>query len=269
MNTTLDQTTYSLAPFEAWFNDLVDHYRKAAPSAAKHMDNKVAHTMRVLDHVRGMRKEINAGPELGHAMEVAALLHDVGRFPQTANKALGKSVPGFNHGTEGAKILEGADILDSLSPNMRKAVIESVKLHNAPQTPIAGDPVIQTVLEAVRNSDKLDGIRNNLLYLSPDVLQGKASKTGMKWDADEVSEEVVKFALDRQLIPMNAIRWSNDFILFLCCWIYDLNFNYSFLQLKESGNFKALLDKLPDNSSVSKVKEQLLDDLNWIEAKSR
>lgn len=233
------------------------------------MDNKVAHTQRVLAHVIEIRKEINAGPELGHAMEVAALLHDAGRFPQAANKALGKESNGFNHGTEGARILASSDVLESLSPAMRHAVMETVRLHNAPQPPATNDPVIQTVLEAVRNADKLDGIRNNLLYLSPDVLQGKASKTGMVWDPDKVSPEVVELVLDRQLIPMSAIKWSNDFILFLCCWIYDLHFNYSFLQLKESGNFNGLLDKTPDTAALSKIKTQLLDDLHWIEAKSR
>ena len=125
------------------------------------------------------------------------------------------------------------------------------------------------VLEVLRDADKLDAIGNILRCLDPEAPHGKALKIGLTWDESEVSDFALDAAKNRQLIAYQSIKWSNDFVLFVCCWLYDLHFNYSYKQLKESGNYEALLSKLPNAVPFAEVKEQLRDDLSWIEARSR
>lgn len=251
-----------------WFDDHVNRYRELAGDDGKMVDRKQRHTMRVLDHVREIIKESGANPELCVAMEIAALLHDVGRFPQIVKVKTFDDQAGYNHAEAGARLLMESELLDPLPAQMRGVILSAVKYHNLAVLPDTLGPDARLVLDVVRNADKIDAIRNNLRYLNKEALHGKALKSGLTWHETEVSPEVLDLAKRRQLIPFTAINWSNDFILFLCCWLYDLHFNYSFVQLDKSGNFEALLAKLPDAEPFAEVKAQLRDDLHWIRAKS-
>jgi hypothetical protein len=217
--------------------------------------------MRVLAHVRGILKELQPGDDLTQAAEIAAILHDVGRFPQLVDRQSFDDHAGYNHAEEGAAILSGIDLLDSISGHWREVVLTAIRYHNRDVTPEGMERDAQTVLEILRDADKLDAIRCNLKYMNPESLHGKALKSGLTWHKTEASPEVVKLTLKRRLIPFKSINWSNDFILFLCCWLYDLHFPYAYRHLRQSGNYEGLLAMLPDHDDFALVKTQLRADL--------
>lgn len=252
-----------------WLHHHADAFRQQAGDDAPLIDRKLRHTMRVLGHVRAIIPETGAKPDLTRCMEVAALLHDAGRFPQLVRQKTYDDRQGYNHAKAGAEILQKSGLLDPLSPSEQRVILNTVRYHNAGTLPFNLDPDSHLALDVVRNADKLDAIRNNLKYLNPDAPHGKALKLGITWDKDRASDEAIRLALARQLIPFQAIKWSNDFILFLCCWLYDLHFPYSFKQLQQSGNFDSLLAKLPDNDHIGPLKQQLKQDLDWITTTSQ
>lgn len=259
----------SLERYEAWFADHVEAYRKRAGAHQEMIDRKVRHTMRVLGHVREIRRECDCDAGLGHAMEIVAILHDVGRFPQLVDRGTYDDNHGYNHAEEGVRLLKETDLLDALGVATRELVLSAVNYHNCAILPGQLDIDTRLVLEVVRDADKLDAVRNNLKYLNPAAPHGKALKSGLSWDDTAVSPLVLDLAMKRQLIPFKTIKWSNDFILFLCCWLYDLHFHYSFMYLKQSGSFEALLARLPDNETFAPIMEQLRGDLEWIAARSQ
>ena len=252
-----------------WFDHHVRFHMSAAPDNAMLMERKQRHTLRVLEHVREISKESGARQELRDAMEIAALLHDVGRFPQLTATNSYDDMAGLDHGEAGARILAESDVLNSLSDELQNIILSTVKFHNNGTLPSSLSSDTRLILAVIRDADKLDAIRNNLRYLDPEQPYGKALKSGLVWDDKAVSPEVLERAGKRELIPFSAINWSNDFILFLCCWIYDMGFHYTFTFLKDSGLYDELLSKLPDNEQFNKLKEQLRDDLGWINAKSK
>ncbi len=258
-----------LKPYLDWFGQYVQTHINTAEDNAALMERKQRHTMRVLEHVRNIAAESGASEELQKTMEIAALLHDVGRFLQLVESKTCDFKFGNDHGETGAKLLAEADILNALSTEMRAIVLSTVQFHNNTTVPPNLTPEAQLVLAVVRDADKLDAIRNNLKYQKPDATYGKAKKCGIEWHDTEASPEVLELAMSRQLIPMHTIQWSNDFILFLCCWIYDMGFPYTFTFLKESGLYAELLSKLPDNERFTALKTQLWDDLNWIGTRSK
>ncbi|QJB56070.1 HD domain-containing protein [Pseudodesulfovibrio sp. zrk46] len=259
----------SMEPLREWFETHVDHYRNEAGEASEMVELKHQHTFRVMTHARAIRKEWGASDEMSFALDAAALLHDVGRFPQVVRRKTYDDMEGYNHAVEGEKILSEAGVLDYLPDHIGEVVLTAVKHHNLGVLPGNLAPDARLVTEAVRDADKMDAIRNILRCLSPDALQGKALKSGMSWDDNEVSPVVFKAAMNRQLVAFEAIKWSNDFILFVCCWLYDLHYNYSYRHLSESGKFETLLSKLPDNGQFAELKEQFRSDLDWIEKRSR
>lgn len=260
---------YSLSPYELWFEQYVDDFRTEAKDKTLEMvEMKISHTMRVLGNAREIMKESGGSPELQFAMEVAALLHDVGRFPQLVKRESFDDT-NYNHAEIGEQILRESDVLNPLPVHLRGVVLSAVKFHNLGVLPGNLGPDARLVLEVVRDADKLDAIRNILRYLKPGEAHGKALKSGLTWDENAVSSSVLEAAQNRQLIAFKSIKWSNDFVLFVCCWLYDLHFNFAFKQLKESGNFERLLAIMPNDAPFADLKIQLREDLDWIEARSR
>jgi len=250
--------------YTEWFETYTNGHLTMAGAMTDIIERKKRHTMRVLGHVREIIKESGVTPELAGAMEITALLHDVGRFPQCVK---GMTAKDYDHGEAGARIIADTDLLDSLSMDMRGTILSGIKYHNRATLPAELSQDTRLVLEALRDADKLDAIRNALKYLNPDVSHGKAGK--LAWDDEEISPAIVDLTLKRLIIPLSMVKWSNDYYVFLCCWIYDLHFVYAFKHLRVSGNFEALLAKLPDNDQCATVKTLFREDLDWIIAKSQ
>lgn len=246
-----------------WFHAHADSYLAISPEQVRFLvQRKTTHTLRVLAHTRGILKTSHVPAHLHEPAEIAAVLHDVGRYPQLVHKATFDDHTGLNHAEEGARILAPLPLLDPLGDRMKQTVVTAVQYHNVGVLPEGLEPDAVALLQILRDADKLDAIRNNLRYMDPKAPHGKALKSGLVWHPTEVSSEAVDNTLARGLVPFTSIRWSNDFILFLCCWVYDLHHVYAYRRLKNSGNYARLLAMLPDGAPFDRVKAHLTDDLN-------
>lgn len=237
------------------------HADRADPGIRPLVRNKVVHTMRVLFHVRNIVREARFEPQLALAAEIAAILHDTGRFPQLVDRRTFNDRRGYDHAEEGVRILAGADILDGLEPRLRAMVLEAVRLHNRAVLPVDMDRDVRAVTEALRDADKLDVLRKTLDNSLRGVLTGKAADYGIAMHETEVSPEVVRLTLERRLIPFESIRWSNDFVLFLCAWLHDLHHPYAYRHLIRTGLFERLLAQLPDQGVFPELKARFRADL--------
>ena len=255
---------FSLQPYLDWFLAHVDHYRDHAGDDAHLVDRKLRHTMRVVGHMKQIIKEADVSDRLASVMEIAALLHDVGRFPQMVENGTYDDQAGLNHAELGAEILSESQLLTDMHDDARAVIVDAVRHHNLGVLPDDLTPASLRVTEALRDADKLDALRNNIKYMGKEAQHGKMLKSGLLWDENEVSADVFKLAQSRQLIPFQSIQLSNDYILFICCWLYDLHFPYAYKQLERSGNYETLLSKLPDTDEMNELKAQFRDDLQWI-----
>lgn len=262
MQQRIEQTLQWFMPFAR------AHLDRAEGEVRDLVRGKIRHTMRVLAHARNIVRELGPVPALAEAAELAAILHDVGRFPQLIDRASFDDHTGYNHGEEGASLLAGTSALNGLDAHWREVVLTAVRFHNRDVIPDGLDPDSRRVVEILRDADKLDVLRGTLKYISPHTLHGKALKSGLVWHETEVSPEVLELSLARRLIPFQAIKWSNDFILFLSCWVYDLHFPYAYVRLAEPTRFGKLMSMLPDNERFAPVKAQLADDLARLAAGS-
>jgi len=251
---------------------LVDFGRSFEARASKELRvrvrRKIMHPMRVLAHVRHILDEERPRPELSLAAEIAAILHDTGRFAQLVDRRTADDGSEYDHGEEGARILAGADVLDGLDDHWRGVVIEAVRLHNRAGLPESMEPDTRTVTEMVRDADKLDAVRNSVNGLLHKELTGRAIKYGITVHPTEVSPDTVRRTRLRELIPYSSMRWSNDFVLFLCAWVHDLHFNYAYNRLINTGHFEQLLALLPDQGVFPELKAQLRADLRRLAGRS-
>ena len=100
-----------LKPFIDWFETYVERHLAETETNTQFMESKRRHTYRVLSHVQAIIRESGAGDELAFAMKVAAVLHDVGRFPQLAGEGSYDDHAGMDHAEAGAAILADSDVL--------------------------------------------------------------------------------------------------------------------------------------------------------------
>ena len=252
-----------------WFGDHAARHIELAGPDHHMVSAKLRHTQRVQDHVLAIIKEAKPSRENARCAELAALLHDAARFPQLVRTASYDDHTGYNHAEAGARIVADAGLLDPLPERFGERVLTAIGLHNLGVLPTDLDPEDRLVLDILRNADKLDALRNCIRYLDPKNPKGRALKSGMTFHPTNVSRETLDLAMNRQLIPFGSIVWSNDYTVFLCCWLYDLHFHCVFERLKTSGIYETLLGKLPDGDPFDALKTQLRDDLDWIERRSR
>lgn len=251
-----------------WFGEHVSRYREKSAPDTHMVDRKQRHTMRVLAHVQAIVDQTPPLIELKEIIEIAALLHDAGRFPQVVGHKSYDDHATYNHAEVGANIIRDTGLLDPLPIDKRGLVLSAIKYHNRGVIPNNLGTEARLVLEVLRDADKLDALRNCLRYLDPSQPYGKALKSGMIWDDTEATPHIIHLAMNRKLIPFQDIKWSNDFIIFLSCWLYDLHFPYAFRQLKESGEYANLLSLLPGTPEMTPLVEQLREDFDWILARS-
>ncbi|MEZ7198473.1 HD domain-containing protein [Pseudodesulfovibrio karagichevae] len=252
-----------------WLIDYARTFEDRAPEEIRpRVRRKIKHPMRVLAHVRHILAEERPEPELALAAEIAAILHDTGRFAQLVDRRTADDGGEYDHGEEGARILGESDVLDVLDGHWRAVVIEAVRLHNRAALPDGMDPDARTVTEMVRDADKLDAVRNSINGLLHKELTGRAIKYGITVHPTEVSPDTVRRTRERQLIPYTSMRWSNDFVLFLCAWVHDLHFAYAYNRLIDTGHFEQLLVLLPDQGVFPELKAQLRGDLHRLAGRS-
>ncbi len=241
-----------------WFEHYVNRYREMASKQADNIDLKIDHTHRVLKEARQISLSLNVNTA-GHSLvELGALYHDIGRFPQLIRFGTFQDRESVNHGLLGFKTLRTEAVLDSLSRHERRTVLQAVNLHNRARVPAGLPRDLDLVLRVVRDADKLDVISVLLSRFDPDAEIDPVVTLGLRHDSGRFSSKVLEQALQGRIVNYQDMVWVNDFRLLLCSWVYDLNFDLSRTRFLERGYVRALIGGLPQNEHVSRLKARLM-----------
>ena len=233
---------------------------------------KYEHSLRVFDHCKRLAAsaEFTAATErlplslylLKRAMLLAALYHDVARFPQFCRWRTFRDSDSINHGRFGVKILKSEAALKEESPELRRLVYSALVLHNRYRLPLKLPPEIRLIADAVRDADKLDICRVFATHLASGETPSSAVLLSVKDDPDLYTPKVLEDALARRVPSYADLRSVNDFRILLGAWQYDLRFAFSLGCLARQGHLQQLLEDLPPSPIFHPVRAQLLADLN-------
>jgi hypothetical protein len=230
---------------------------------------KYEHSLRVLEHAG----KLVAGEEfadataalpfslLERAALLAALYHDIARFPQYARWRTFRDADSVNHGQFGVKILKAEAALREESRELRRLVQSAVVLHNRYRLPEL-PPEIRLITDAVRDADKLDICRVFAAHLTGNDRRSSTILLSVKDDPELFSPKVLEDALARRTASYADLRSVNDFRILLGAWQYDLRFALSRRSLAQEGHIQRLLEDLPALPALHTAREQLLADIN-------
>ncbi len=223
-----------------------------------HTEKVVEHARRILESNRTLFSE-----ETARAGLLAALYHDVGRFPQYARWKTFSDALSVNHGQLGCALLRREAFLEGETETVRRLVRVAVCLHNRHLLPKGLSHQERLVTDVVRDADKLDIFRIMTRFLtgeqrSDDVVLHVQDEP-LKW-----TPEIAKDVHEGRVPSYRRLVYVNDFRILLASWIYDLRFASSRGVLAASGHVEAVLAGLPEDPALLPVLEKLRDQLRKV-----
>ena len=243
------------------FHGLEDAVRWFEAFATAHIDAttrgplelKMAHTRRVLGHAHEIVDSLVLSSEQRRSALLAALLHDVGRFPQFNQWQTFRDADSTNHGHLGARVLREHGVLNNETAAVRRMALLGVALHNRYALPGGLPEGARLITSVVRDADKID-----ILYIfsqelqnpqpSPDVVLHVAREPE-KWSPD-----IAEMILQDRVPDYKQLRFVNDFIMLLGSWLPSLVFKTSLEVVRKSGTIESLMQLLPCDPLIDAVK---------------
>ena len=232
---------------------------------------KYEHSLRVFEHCKrlaGSEEFTDEAerlslpfPLLKRATLLAALYHDVARFPQFYRWRTFRDAQSVNHGHFGVKILKSEGALKEESPGLRRLVYSALVLHNRYCLPRNLPPEIRLIADAVRDADKLDICRIFATHLASGEAPSSTVLLSVKDDPALFTPKVLDDALARRVPSYADLQSVNDFRVLLGAWQYDLRFAFSRRCLAREGYLQQLLEDLPKSPVFQTIRKQLLADI--------
>lgn len=243
--------------FKDWFSNYVKSFFSLDVEDQKNISLKEKHTSHVCKNIIEITNELNLSNRDIMLAETAALLHDIGRFPQYAKYKTFKDAISVNHGFLGAKTLLDKKILWNLPDNEQKLIIKAVRFHNAFSIPKKEREEIVFFIKLLRDADKLDIWRVFIEYYeSPEGERASAVGLGLL-DTADYSQEILSCICKGQLASQSKLKNLNDFKLMHLSWIYDVNFKPSFRLLSERNYIDKIVAQLPDREEIKRAASSL------------
>ena len=233
------------------FNKYTDNFDRND----KDINLKYNHSLAVMDLMKELAFRLNFSKENIELAGLIGLLHDIGRFQQLKdfNSFSDKNV---DHAEAGADFLfKDGHIRDYIEDNKYDSIIEkSIRNHNRYKIEDGLNDRELLFSKMIRDMDKVDIFKQHAVHYPG------------TFNAEEVTEEVLKEFKDEQPIDKNYRKTSSDGALLVLSFVFDINFNESYDILVETDNFDLYLStvEVSENSEKlwNKIKEVCFDKIN-------
>jgi putative nucleotidyltransferase with HDIG domain len=249
---------HNFGRYEKWFREYAQEFLVGSEFDMANVQLKIDHTMRVLEIARQITGSQGQNVCLA---ELAALFHDVGRFPQYARYRTFHDQMSVNHAYQGVMTLKEHRVLADLPEATRRLVLGTVALHNRRSLPQGLAQEFKDLVKIVRDADKLDIFQVMLTHFKPGAKHNKVVNLELKPHLDNYTPELLARVRQGQMVNYQDMVWVNDFKLLLCSWIYDLNYGVSREIARERGYLEELLGYLPQSPELVRLGRQLRKDL--------
>ncbi|GFO64918.1 HD domain-containing protein [Geomonas paludis] len=244
-----------LTPLRDWFSSYCNSFRTADLEVQRNFDLKQEHTRNVCRDALLIAQGM--GPRFEMLAEVAALCHDLGRFPQFRDYHTFKDSDSLNHAHLSAQVMKQHHLLDFLTDQERGCIEVAVRMHNAFQVPEGLPALTADLLRLLRDADKLDIWRVFTEYFNAPEAE-RASGAGLGFpDLPGCSAEPLAAVSAGNMVQLSTLKSLNDFKLLQVSWIYDINFAATFRLIRQRSVLEQFRAMLPRDREVLDVLAQV------------
>jgi HD superfamily phosphohydrolase YqeK len=236
--------------FRDWFRGFCKTYYRDNRMEQMNIVLKEEHSLHVADNAVVIAKGESFETDKCLTAETAALLHDIGRFPQYARYRTFLDSISVNHGELGAETLASQSVLAGLLQRERDIIINAVRFHNAFSIPAQNDPDTTQLVKLVRDADKIDIWRVVCNYYEGTGEERAAAVSLGLPDLPDYSKEAVATIMERKVVKLAHIKTLNDLKLLQLSWVFDLNYRSSFRLVDKRGSIGRMAGVLPAKNEI-------------------
>lgn len=239
--------------------DVVEIFKKYTSEfdlKEKEIALKVNHSIGVMELMGELAFRLDLSEEEIKIARLIGLLHDVGRFPQWEKYKTFNDHESIDHAEIGADFLfKEGHIRDYIEDDKYDYIIEkAIRNHNKYTIEEGLDDKTLLFSKMIRDADKID------------IYKQVAIKYENKFDAKEVTQEVLEMFKDEKCIKYGMGKTPSDKTINVLSFVFDINFNESFDLLVETDNFDlylSMIDVSEDSEKLwLKLKELCFDKVN-------
>ncbi len=243
---------------QSWFDSYVQTFYDTDDDGLRNIRLKVEHTGQVCRVMELLAAGEGLSPDDARIAAAAALLHDVGRFPQYRRWRTFRDSDSDNHARLSVEVLREQRLLERLEVGERLLIEEAVRFHNLLELPARLKSPTALFLKLLRDADKLDIWRVFLDYFQkPPEERASAASLGFP-DRPEISPECVATLAAGRVIRLDTVKTLNDFKLLQISWVYDLNFPSSCRLLAERGHIQRLAATIQPGEALAPLLEKVM-----------
>lgn len=250
-----------LTKLKEWFSVYITRFHSKEHNIHDALERKIMHTALVCDNIKIICKSIKSGQSNTFLAEAAALLHDIGRFPQLDRFGTFVDFKSLDHGTLAVDILLDENVLSDIPGSEQRCLFTAIKWHNKKEIPNELQEDELTLLKLLRDADKLDILRMFSDYYPVSKTHPNSLLEFGLPESDTCEEGIVNAILDRRIADVMLSKSLSDIRLSKLSWFYDFNFTESRKIFKERQYLEHTLAVLPDIPAIRKVAEHIRKDL--------
>lgn len=218
---------------------------------------KLDHSMRVLGNAESIIAKESISCQQAKLARLAALFHDIGRFPQLVKYNTLNDRESTNHGRLGVQTLRSISFPEQeVSEKAWRIVRIAVGQHNLKTvSPTLPEPYA-TPTHIVRDADKMDIFRVMI-----DNFSGKTSDPIITHGAADVpdayTDAIYNAVMAQERNDYSNIRYVNDFKLLLLGWVYDLHCASSLEIINERKYIESIFSFLPKDQKIKALEKNM------------
>ena len=186
----------------------------------ENISRKYHHSIRVMNHAIEIAKTLNLSESMIEIIGIAGLLHDIGRFEQLKKYETFSDLNSVNHAELGVEILKKNSYIKKyvFNSNYEDIIFKAIYEHNRYKLSEGLNSNEEMVCKIIRDADKLDIMETQGNYVQPNII---------------FHEEILENIYKKQCCVNSSFENDADNIIKIMCFIYDINFQYSFRYIRE------------------------------------
>ena len=236
-----------------WFINYVKKFKSGEKEFDQNIVMKEKHTFRVVKEILSLGKILGLEGENLRLAEITALLHDIGRFQQYARYGTFVDLLSEDHAALGVKIIKREGILNNLDEAHRSLILRTVSYHNRAKLPPEETKPCLFFTKLLRDADKLDIYKVVTdYYHRKNKKRNKAIELGLP-DTPDISRAVFNAVITDKIVDGREIKNLNDFKLLQVGWIYSVNFQPTFEEIRKRKYLEMIRATLPKTEEIDKI----------------
>lgn len=224
---------------------------------------KIDHSLRVLDNARAILDGEKISGHTATLTLIAALYHDIGRFPQYSKYGTFKDADSTNHGRLGVLTLRELNLPSGLSKQDWRTIRAAVGLHNVKDIHPKTRKQLATIVNIVRDADKLDICQIILDHLGKKSNSNPVVIHSLENNPTAYSNSVLETVLSKKMCDYSLMRYSNDFIILIIGWIFTLNFKTTIGLFAQNRLIEDAFSILPKTNEIQSLKIKIIEFIHY------